>query len=223
MGMSELLKLVRRHHIVVALRGIAGEEMVSTARALWEGGVRMLEVTFDQRDPDCVKKTPAAIRAIREELGDELLVGAGTVLTREQASAAVEAGAGYLLAPSYDPQVLERAKELGVELIPGVFTPSEAAAAWLAGAALVKLFPGGSLGLPYIKNLAGPLGQIPLLPMGGVGLDNLTDFLSQPNVAGVGIGSAIAKPALVQAGDFAGLRELARSFTEKAAAFGGGN
>lgn len=219
--MSQLLDLVRRHRIVVALRGIPGEGMVSTAKALWEGGVRMLEVTFDQRDPDCVKKTPAAIRAIREALGDKLLVGAGTVLTGEQAAAAVEAGAGYLLSPSYDPQVLSKAKELGVELIPGVFTPSEAAAAHLAGAALVKLFPGGSLGLPYIKNLAGPLSHIPLLPMGGVDLDNLTDFLSQPNVAGVGIGSAIAKPALVKAGDFDGLRELARRFTEKAACVGG--
>lgn len=221
--MSELLKQVRRHRIVVALRGIPGEGMVSAARALWEGGIRMLEVTFDQKDPDCLRKTPAAIRAIREELGDRLLVGAGTVLTEEQASAAVEAGAGYLLSPSYDPQVLSRAGELGVELIPGVFTPSEASAAHLAGAALVKLFPGGSLGLPYIKNLAGPLGHIPLLPMGGVDLNNLEDFLSQPNVAGVGIGSAIAKPALVRAGDFAGLRELARSYTEKAAACGGGN
>lgn len=221
--MSELLSLVRRHHIIVALRGIPGEGMVSTARALWEGGIRMLEVTFDQKDPECLHKTPAAIRAIRAALGEELLVGAGTVLTREQAHAAVEAGAGYLLAPSYDPQVLDEAKALGVELIPGVFTPSEAVAAYLAGAALVKLFPGGSLGLPYIKNLAGPLGHIPLLPMGGVDLNNLEDFLSQPNVAGVGIGSAIAKPALVKAGDFEGLRELARSYTEKAAACGGGN
>lgn len=221
--MSQLLDLVRRHHIVVALRGIPGKEMVSTARALWEGGVRMLEVTFDQKDPDRLQKTPAAIRSIREELGDRLLVGAGTVLTAEQATAAVEAGAEYLLSPSYDPHVLSRAKELGVELIPGVFTPSEAVAAHQAGAALVKLFPGGSLGLPYIKNLAGPLGHIPLLPMGGVDLNNLTDFLSQPNVAGVGIGSAIAKPALVKAGDFTGLRELARQFTEKAATCGGGN
>lgn len=221
--MSQLLNLVRQHRIIVALRGIPGEGMVSTAKALWEGGVRMLEVTFDQKDPHCLEKTSDAIRAIRKELGDKLLVGAGTVLTGEQAAAAVAAGATYLLSPSYDPQVLSRAHELGVELIPGVFTPSEASAAYLAGAALVKLFPGGSLGLPYIKNLAGPLGHIPLLPMGGVDLDNLADFLSQPNVAGVGIGSAIAKPALVKAGDFDGLRELARSFTEKAAACGKGN
>lgn len=221
--MSELLSLVRRHRIIVALRGIPGGEMTATAKALWAGGVRMLEVTFDQTDPDCLGKTPAAIAAIREALGEELLVGAGTVLSPAQAEAAVRAGASYLLSPSYDPQVLAAAQGLGVELIPGVFTPSEAAAAHNAGAALVKLFPGGSLGLPYIKNLAGPLGHIPLLPMGGVDLDNLEEFLSQPNVAGVGIGSAIAKPSLVKAGDFDGLRELARRFTEKAAKCGGGN
>ncbi len=221
--MSELLSLVRRHRIIVDLRGIPGEEMTATAKALRDGGVRMLEVTFDQKDPDCLRKTPAAIAAIREVLGEELLVGAGTVLSPEQAEAAVKAGAAYLLAPSYDPQVLSAAQSLGVELIPGVFTPSEAAAAYNAGAALVKLFPGGSLGLSYIKNLAGPLGHIPLLPMGGVDLDNLDEFLAQPNVAGVGIGSAIAKPSLVKAGDFDALRELARQFTEKAARCGGGN
>lgn len=218
--MSELLSLVRRHRIIVALRGIPGGEMTATAKALWAGGVRMLEVTFDQTDPDCIRKTPAAIAAIREELGEKLLVGAGTVLTPAQAEAAVKAGAAYLLSPSYDPQVLSAAQSLDVELIPGVFTPSEAATAYNAGAALVKLFPGGALGLPYIKNLAGPLGHIPLLPMGGVDLDNLEEFLSQPNVAGVGIGSAIAKPALVKAGDFDALRELARQFTEKAAKCG---
>lgn len=221
--MSELLSLVRQHHIIVALRGIPGEGMVATAKALYAGGVRMLEVTFDQTDPDCIRKTPAAIAAIRAGLGEELLVGAGTVLTPAQAQAAVKAGAAYLLSPSYDPEVLSAAQSLGVEMIPGVFTPSEAVAAHTAGAAIVKLFPGGALGLPYIKNLAGPLGHIPLLPMGGVDLDNLNQFLSQPNVAGVGIGSAIAKPALVKAGDFAGLQELARQFTEKAAQCGEGN
>lgn len=217
--MSELLSLVRKHHIIVALRGLPGEGMVSAAKALYEGGVRMLEVTFDQKDPDCIPKTSAAIADIRRELGDKLLTGAGTVLTSEQARAAVEAGAGYLLSPNLDLDVLSAAHALGVEMIPGVFTPSEVVSAYHAGAALVKLFPGGSLGLPYVKNLAGPLGQIPLLPMGGVNLDNLTEFLSQPNVAGVGISSAIAKPALVKAGDFDGLRELAKRFTDKAAAF----
>lgn len=220
--MSELLSLVRQHRIIVALRGIPGSEMLAAAKALREGGVRMLEVTFDQRSSDCLRETPAAISAIKAALGEELLVGAGTVLTPEQAEAAVGAGASYLLAPSYDPEVLAAAQNLGVELIPGVFTPSEAVAAHQAEAALVKLFPGGALGLPYIKNLAGPLGHIPLLPMGGVSLDNLEEFLAQPNVAGVGIGSAIAQPSLVKAGDFDALRELARQFTEKAAKCGGG-
>lgn len=220
--MSQLLDLVRKNHIIVALRGIPGEGMVSTAQALREGGIRMLEVTFDQKDPDCIRKTTAAIAAIRAALGDELRVGAGTVVSPEQAGAAVEAGAEYLLSPNLDLRVLAKAHSLGVEMIPGVFTPSEAEAAYQAGAALVKLFPGGALGLPYIKSLAGPLGHIPLMPMGGVDLNNLGDFLTQPNVAGVGIGSAIAKPALVKAGDFDGLRELARQYTEKAAALEGG-
>jgi len=217
--MSELLHLLRQHRIIVALRGLQADGLPAAARALRDAGIRMLEVTFDQTDPQGTEKTAEAIAALRRELGNTVLVGAGTVLTARQAGAAVSAGAAYLLSPNVDPEVLTAAQALGVEVIPGAFTPTEAVAAYHAGAAAVKLFPAGSLGLSYIKALAGPLGHIPLLPMGGVNLDNIGDFLAQPNVAGVGIGSAIAKPALVRAGDFDAVRELARSYVERARSF----
>lgn len=212
---TDLVTQVRTHRIIVALRGICAERTEAAAQALYAGGIRMLEITFNQSDPDTLAKTTASIQAVRAALGEKLLVGAGTVLTAAQARAAVEAGAQYLLSPNLDLEVMEQAHSLGVAMLAGAMTPSEVALAWKAGAALVKLFPADSLGLPYIKALCAPLSHIPLLPMGGVSSQNLLEFLAHPSVAGVGVGSSIAKASLIQAGDFDAIRELAREFTRQ--------
>lgn len=213
--MTDILSQVKQHHMIVAMRGGKPKNITHAARALYEGGIRLLEITFDQTDPHTVAQTADSISAVCSELGDRLLVGAGTVMTDEQAKAAAEAGAKYLLSPHFDPAIVDAANKLNVPSIPGAFTASEIAAAWKAGAALIKVFPAGSLGISYLKDLAAPIGHIPLLPMGGVDLENINDFLALSNVAGVGIGSAIANRSLIEKGDFEGLCRLARSFTEK--------
>lgn len=209
----DLLKAVEEHRIVVAVRGVAQDRMVDTARALRAGGIRMLEITFDQRDPDRIQKTQSAIQMVRDAVGDTMLVGAGTVMSIAELEAAREAGAEYMLSPNLNRGVLRRAKELGMGAIPGAFTPSEIAAAYEDGADLVKLFPCDVLGLPYIRALKSPMNHIPILAMGGVNADNLRDYLQI--VEGVGIGSAIADRGLIAAGDFDGLTELARRFTRQ--------
>ena len=210
---DDILTQVRKHRIIVAMRGVPPERMTAAAQAMYEGGIRMLEITFNQNDPQTADRTAAAIRVVNAAMGGCMLVGAGTVLTAAQARAAVEAGAKYLLSPNLDLEVMAEARRLGTAMIPGAMTPSEVACAWKAGAALVKLFPADTLGLPYIKAMAAPLGHIPLLPMGGVNSRNLMEFLSHPSVAGVGVGSNIAKAPLIQAGDFDAIRGLAREFT----------
>ena len=144
--MLDLLHQVKQHRIIVAARGLRPADLLPTARALRAGGIRLLEITFDQASPTALADTPAAIRQVREAMGQEMLVGAGTVLTAGQARAAVQAGAQYLLTPNLDLGVIEAAHALGVPVVPGAFTPTEIAAAWNAGAALVKLFPAGCLG-----------------------------------------------------------------------------
>ena len=210
--MLDLLHQVKQHRIIVAARGLRPADLLPTARALRAGGIRLLEITFDQASPTALADTPAAIRQVREAMGQEMLVGAGTVLTAGQARAAVQAGAQYLLTPNLDLGVIEAAHALGVPVVPGAFTPTEIAAAWNAGAALVKLFPAGCLGPSYIQAITAPLSHIPLLAMGGVGEENLLEYLSLPCMAGVGVGSNIAKKALVEAGDFEGLSALARRY-----------
>ena len=206
-----ILEQVREHRIVAALRGVSLERVADAAQALYKGGIRLLEITFDQRDPQRLKNTQALIRAVRERLGGTAWVGAGTVLTPEEASAAAAAGARFLLSPSVDERVISRAKELNLGIIPGAFTPTEIAHAYRLGADLVKVFPAESLGVSYLKALKGPLGHIPLLPMGGIGQENLREFLTVAE--GVGVGSNLVDPDLIRSGNWAGLTDLARQYT----------
>ncbi len=213
----DLLEAVKKHRIITAVRGIPEDRMTETARALYNGGIRMLEITFNQSDPDHCSKTAAVIRAVKNQLGDQMMIGAGTVMSTADVKAAYEAGAEYLLSPNLDLAVLRCANELGLPMIPGAMTPSEVAAAYNSGAALVKLFPCDILGLGYIKALRAPVSHIPLLAMGGVNVNNLKDYLSL--VEGVGVGSAIVNKELILKGDYEGLSALSKQFTSQLSEF----
>lgn len=205
-----ILELVRKHRIVAALRGVTLKQAADAAQALYQGGIRLLEVTFEQRGSQRREKTPALIRALRERLSLDARVGVGTVLTAKEARAAVEAGAEFLLYPTVE-EVIRQAKALGVGVVPGALSPTEILRAYGLGADLIKLFPAGSLGLGYLKALQGPLGHIPLLPMRGIGPENLMDYLALAE--GVGVGSQLADPGLIRRGDWEGLSRLARTYT----------
>lgn len=206
-----ILEQVRKHRIVAAFRGVALEQAADAAQALFEGGVRLLEITFDQKDPERLKNTPALIRAVSDRLGDRVCVGAGTVLSAEEASAAEAAGARFLLSPTVEKAVIIRAKELALGMVPGAFTPTEITCAYRLGADLVKVFPAGSLGTGYLKALKGPLGHIPLLAMGGVDQVNLKEFLAVSE--GVGIGSNLVDLSLIRREKWEELSSLARQYT----------
>lgn len=211
--MQSLLEAVRRHRIIVGVRGMTPERAVPVARALYEGGIRMVEITFQQGSPTKLVDTAQAIAAVRAEFGDTMLIGAGTVLHVEEAECAYVAGAAYLLSPTLNRSVLACAKELGVGMAPGVFTPTEMVDAYEAGAELVKLFPAAQLGLAYINAVRAPLSHIPILAMGGVSPANLADFLAV--AAGVGVGSAIADAKAIAEGDYKELTTRARQFTDR--------
>ncbi len=206
-----VLEQIRRHRIVAAFRGVTQEQAVDTALALYEGGIRMMEITFDQTDPHKLRNTPEIINSIKERLGDRVHLGAGTVLAAEEALCAQKAGAEFLLAPNVNDAVIHKAKELGMGIIPGAFTATEIVHAYQSGADLIKVFPAGNLGIRYLKSLKGPLGHIPLLPMGGVDQNNLKDFLKVAE--GVGIGSNLVDLSLIQNKQWTALSELAKEYT----------
>ena len=157
--------------------------MPQVAEALVAGGVRAFEVTLDS--PDAIH----AIRSLAERHADgSLLVGAGTVLDVASATAAIQAGARFLVSPHTDVELIAWAVGRGMPFFPGAFTASEILAAWRAGAAAVKLFPASAVGPAYVREMRGPLASVPLIPTGGVTADNAAAFITA-GALGVGVGS----------------------------------
>lgn len=211
---EQALEFIYEHKIIVILRGVKVRDVLPTAKALYEGGIRMLEITFLQDSKTKIEDTSASIRNVTEEMADKMLVGAGTVMSFEEAKAACEAGASYILSPNTNIGIIEYVNKLGAVPIPGAFTPTEIAAAFEKGAPVIKLFPAGCLGVEYIKAIRAPISHIPLLAVGGVTENNMDEFL-KAGVKGFGIGSSIAKNSLIEKGDFEGITKLARLYTNK--------
>lgn len=173
--------------------------------ALADGGVTAIEVTLTT--PDAL----SLISSIRKER-ESLLVGAGSVLSAEQARHAVEAGARYLVSPVFDPDVLATAHTYDVPAMPGAYTPTEMLTAYKAGADLVKVFPADTLGPSYIKGVLSPMPFLELMPTGGVTPDNVATWLQSGAVA-VGLGGALVDAASVAARDWTTLTQRARTVT----------
>lgn len=197
-----LLAVLRRAPVVPVLTVDRLGDAVPLARALVAGGLPALEVTM---------RTPIALDAIRAMSDVEGgVVGAGTVLDAAQVRAAVAVGAKFLVSPGATPAVLDAALELGVPLLPGVATATEAMIARDKGYRVMKFFPAGPAGGPtYLKALSSPLADVVFCPTGGVSLDNALDYLNLPNVVCVG-GSWVAPGDAVKAGDWARIEALAR-------------
>lgn len=204
---DEQMKIIRETGIVAIVRGTGIESLFKIAEALREGGVQVLEVTLN---------TPGAIEMIgqlEKEYGAEMLIGAGTVLDPETARAVILAGAKFVLGPTLNLDVSKLCKRYNTVYVPGVLTPTEIISAWEAGAQVVKIFPAGSLGPRYIKELRGPLPQVEMMPVGGVTVDNAAEFIKAGATA-LGIGGELVDRAAVETGHFELLTEKARRFIE---------
>lgn len=214
MNSNELRSNIKNNKIIVAMRKIYGEHLVKAMELMVKHDIRMVELTFDQLDDDCMEKTSENIKHLKEVFKDQITIGAGTVMNVDQVQIAKEAGAEYLLAPNTNIDVMNKAHELSLPIIPGAMTPSEIAYAWEHGAALVKLFPAGSKGVEYCKSLASPLNNIPILPMGGVNYKNASDYLQIGNVIGVGVSSALVNKNLVEENEWNLIESNIISFEE---------
>ncbi|RED61750.1 bifunctional 4-hydroxy-2-oxoglutarate aldolase/2-dehydro-3-deoxy-phosphogluconate aldolase [Cohnella lupini] len=205
---SELMQALSREKIVAIIRGISAESGDATAKALADGGIVFLEVTLN---------TDGALDMIsrfRKDYEGRLRIGAGTVLDLGQAKEAIAAGAEYLISPNLDEEVVYYGVEQGVEVWPGTMTPTEIVRAYKAGASAVKVFPMGSLGINYLKEIRAPLNHIPMVATGGVNLQNINAVLDAGAIA-VGLGGNLVDKQLVKDGKFEELRQLARSFVNE--------
>ena len=206
----QVVERICEHKIVAIARRVPADLIIPTAEALREGGIRLMEITFDQADPECLQVTPRMIEALTARFPD-MLIGAGTVMTREQARAAAGAGARFALAPNIDSDVIDETLKQNMVCVPGALTPTEVAFAFKMGAAMVKLFPAGDLGIGYLKSIRGPLPHIPLMAVGGVDLSNLADFF-KAGAKAAGLGSNIVNNKLIREGRFEELAELAKAY-----------
>lgn len=176
-----------RGRVIAIGRGLDASSTLAIAAGLAAGGVGAFEITLNS--PDAL----GAISMLASRFApDTLLIGAGTVLTPEEALAAIDAGAQFLVMPNTDPAVIAVAIQRGVPVFPGAFTPSEALVAWRAGATAVKLFPASAVGPSFVRELQGPLPDVPVVPTGGITIDNGPAFIAAGAVA-IGIGSWLTR------------------------------
>jgi 2-dehydro-3-deoxyphosphogluconate aldolase/(4S)-4-hydroxy-2-oxoglutarate aldolase len=201
------LKRVLESGIVAVVRFAEPGPLVDVVKALADGGVTVAEVTFT------VPNALDVIREAKRQLGDRVLLGAGTVLDPETARAAFLAGAEFLVSPAVNLDVIRMARRYDKLVMPGAFTPTEIVAAWEAGADIVKVFPADVVGPAFFKAVRGPLPQVKLMPTGGVDLNTATEFLKAGAVC-LGVGGQLVEPQAVANRDFARITALAKQYTD---------
>jgi 2-dehydro-3-deoxyphosphogluconate aldolase / (4S)-4-hydroxy-2-oxoglutarate aldolase len=202
---SVVIERIKSERAVAVIRTDSIERALGAAKSATAGGFRAIEITFS------FSEASIAIAKLAEN--SDLLVGAGTILNRDQVHEAVAAGARFLVSPCVLPEVIDAARELKVVMIPGAFTPTEIYTAYSLGADIVKIFPAVKFGPEYLKAVRGPLPQMPIMPTSGVDASNVADWFRAGAVA-VGAVSTVFDPALIQKGDWDALTKRAREFME---------
>ena len=206
MTSQEILAFVTEVGLVPIVRCSSMEGAIETVAALYRGGIRAAEITMTV--PNAIR----ALSAVADELGDKLVLGAGTVLDPETARSCMLAGAQFFVTPSLRVSTIEMAKRYSKAIFPGALTPTEVLTAWEAGADAVKIFPCGNVGgAKYIKALKGPFPHIRMVPTGGVNLETVGDFL-KAGASACGVGSELVDDKLVKAGKFDVIEDRARQY-----------
>ena len=211
---QEIIKDVEKNKIIVILRGFTTEQLINTVDAMEKGGIKLVEVTFDQTGATSDLETAENIRTLCQKFDGKVRVGAGTVMTEEQVELAFNAGAQFIISPDCYEKVIRKTRELGMVSMPGVLTPSEAANAHRFGADFAKLFPNSEVKLSYLKALAVPLSHIKFLAVGGVNAENMKDYLAA-GAKGIGVATAIADKKAISQGDYEEITRRARLFTSQ--------
>lgn len=190
------------------LRGVSEEHIVDVAKAIHRAGVTAIEITADTRNCSEVISTVE-----RELEGTDAVIGAGTVMDAATARNVIEAGAEFVLSPNVPPEVIRACNRYGVVSIPGVMTPTEAEHALTAGADILKMFPATTVGPEHIGALQGPLGDIPIMPTGGITPENVAAYFDHGALA-VGAGSGLVNHDAIEDGDIDRVQQQAAEFVD---------
>ncbi|MCG9787968.1 bifunctional 4-hydroxy-2-oxoglutarate aldolase/2-dehydro-3-deoxy-phosphogluconate aldolase [Vibrio mediterranei] len=202
---------IEEHQVFAIVRGLDPDNVRPTMEALYSGGIRLVEVTFDRKNGD--ETTLAALDILASEFQDKLIFGAGTVTTVEQVKAVKAMGGQFIVSPDFNADVVKATRECDMVSLPGVMTPTEAVQANEAGADFIKLFPGGLLGPEYLAALSAPLSDLKFIAVGGVDADNIPDF-AKAGAVGFGIGSNLVNNTLVANNEFEKIYQNACRFKQ---------
>lgn len=201
MNKDKVVERILEKKIIAIVRGYSVDQVICLAKALHEGGVDLMEVTFPQTDMEEMKKTAEKIRAIKEEMGSVMEFGAGTVTSVEMVHMAYNAGATFIISPDTNDEVIKETVKLGMVSIPGALTPTEMKHAHDCGADFIKVFPANVFGPSYFKTVKAPLSQLRMLAVGGVGESDIADYL-KAGAVGTGVASCLFKKEWIDAGDW---------------------
>lgn len=210
---EQVIQMIQQEKIIAIVRGVGPDQCMKVADALYEGGIRLMEITYNQKDPDSFQATADAIQAISTAYEGRMYVGAGTVTTPELVELTARAQGRFIISPDVNEAVIARTRELDMVSLPGALTPTEVMTAHRAGADFVKIFPVGSLGVAYVKALRAPISHVKLMAVGGVNETNVADFL-KAGMMGAGVGGNLVNQAWIEAGAFDKITATARALTE---------
>lgn len=209
---SNTKQIIERVGIVPVLRAHSERQGHALVEALLAGGITVIEVTMT------VPGAVDLLRQLKKQHGGRVLLGSGTVTSAAQVEATVDAGAEFVVSPSFHPEVVAKTRELGKVSIPGALTPTEVITAWRAGADYVKIFPCSAVGgASYLKALLAPFPELLLIPTGGVTLQTATDFL-KAGARALGVGTDLVNAAAIAAGQPETVTATARAYLEIVAA-----
>jgi len=201
---NETFEQLRESGVVAVLRDVDESRLIDIVAALQDGGVTAIEITADSADP------VGMIERVRAEFGSEVTVGAGTVLDADTAEAVIDAGAAFVVSPVLDRDVIDACSGRDCLVAPGIFTPTEAHNALSWGADFIKVFPATTLGPGFLSSLSGPLGDVPIMPTGGVDGASAGEFI-EAGAFVVGAGGALLDDTAIENGDYETIAENART------------
>lgn len=209
---KSVMEKIERERVIAIVRDAEKENFVESIQALYEGGIRLAEITFDRSRKKSTQGTAALIKMLVEKFGDDMCIGAGTVTCTEEVFAAFEAGASYIISPNCDPDIISLTRKLGLVSMPAAYTATEIATAIKYGADYVKLFPADQVSEEYVKAIRAPLSDAKLFAVGGVNADNAGEFFEM-GFCGIGVGSNLYDKKLIKEKNFDALRALASQYS----------
>ncbi len=210
---NAVIQEIGNEKIIVIVRGVESNKLIPLAEAMYDGGIRLLEITYSTDGKISDEETAKNIEMLSKYFEGRMFIGAGTVITEKQVELTKKAGGRFIISPDTCENTIRKTRELDMVSMPGALTPSEIQNAHRYGADFVKLFPITNMGPEYVKAVKAPLSHIKLLAVGGIDENNMADYL-KAGVCGFGIGTNIVNKTFIQNNEFDKITDLAKEYVK---------